>query len=162
MIVLLSIISIPLFLFALWHLLCSILSTLEMSKTKKTQESIGIDNYRVAILYTTCNDYNHIAFNSLTKQAKVNYDIFILDDSNDKEVIEKIDESAFFHRNVSIIRRSNRQGYKGGNINHWLFNYPDVHKYDYILLADADENISPLFLNKMLTECIAGCRYSRA
>ena len=67
----------------------------------------------------------------------------MLDDSSDSDEKTRVDVWAASHKDVRIVRRSHRMGYKGGNINHWLENFGDPIQYPFVLVIDADETVPP-------------------
>ena len=104
----------------------------------------SLDSYpKVALLYCTCNDANVDLIKKLSNQTYPNLDIFILDDSTDTKYQIKVDSLSF-----DIVRRNNRNGFKAGNINNWLFNYGA--NYKYFVIADADSFFLDNFIKKMV------------
>lgn len=74
-------------------------------------------------------------------------DVYVLDDSTDQDVRGELDAySAEF--GFSIVRRDSRKGYKAGAINNWLKTYGN--KYDYVLVLDADQRVTPNSLEYLL------------
>ncbi len=99
----------------------------------------------VALLYTTCNDFEEASVVSCIKQDYSNYTVYILDDSNQEESKKQVDEFAAQHAAlVKVIRRSNRHAYKAGNLNNAL----SFLKEKYFAIADADEILPADFLSK--------------
>lgn len=102
----------------------------------------------VALLYTTCNDFNENAALSCLGQEYGNYHTFILDDSDDKEYRKKADDFASLHANkVTVIRRSDRRGFKAGNLNYCLGRIRD---YEYFSVSDADTILPSDYIEKLL------------
>ena len=67
----------------------------------------------VAILYTTMNDFQEEAALSCVNQDYPHFHVFLLDDSLDASSKAAVDAFASKHpTKVTIIRRSNRQGYR--------------------------------------------------
>ncbi len=106
-----------------------------------------ITNKKVIILYTTCNDFDAKALLACMKQNYSNFETFILDDSYEESFKNEIDKFAQLHRNVKVIRRKDRKGFKAGNINNFLKNKKD---YDYFVLLDSDEIIPCNFIEKTI------------
>jgi len=102
---------------------------------------------RVAVLYTTCDDVIPELIARLGQQSYRPCDVFILDDSEDEEIMSLIDETAAQYR-YQVIRRTGRKGYKAGNLNNWLFTYGEG--YDYFVILDSDSILSPHFVESML------------
>lgn len=76
-------------------------------------------NDRVLFLYCTCNDFDGNSLLKCMHQKYNNYKAVILDDSTNKEYIDKIDEFSKEH-GIEVVRRENHIGFKAGNINHYL------------------------------------------
>lgn len=107
------------------------------------------NNPSVAILYTTRNDFNKKSVISCINQSYSNFHVFILDDSTKKSYKKQINAlKVKYHRNVTIIRRTNRIGFKAGNLNNALRNH--VIDYKYFAVIDADEIIPNDFLTKLI------------
>ena len=71
---------------------------------------------RFLLLYCTCNDFNAKALSECRKQNYPNFKTVILDDSSDPQYKKEIDRYRFHHRNVEVVRRTDRTGYKAGNL----------------------------------------------
>ncbi len=104
---------------------------------------------RVLLLYCTCDDFNPDA---LTRSARQNYKrmrTVILDDSRDPRYVSEIDRYLEAHPelDVELVRRSERTGYKAGNLNNYLRGRSD---YDYFAVLDSDEIIPPDFIIEAL------------
>jgi membrane glycosyltransferase len=79
----------------------------------------------------------------LKRQNYKNYEIFILDDSTDKNYIQLIDNFKLI-----TLRRGNRCGFKAGSLNNWLSKYGN--KYKYFIIADSDSAFKPDFIEKIV------------
>jgi len=97
----------------------------------------------VALLYCTCDDAVIECLDNLREQKYNNLSIFILDDSQTEQYRKIIDNF-----NFTVIRRSNRDGYKAGNINNWIKLWGN--QFDYFVIVDADSILPPDFIYKML------------
>jgi cellulose synthase/poly-beta-1,6-N-acetylglucosamine synthase-like glycosyltransferase len=87
----------------------------------------------------------------LLDQKGIEFDFFLLDDSSRLSERQRIDNWSHNQSTaVRIVRRSDRLGYKGGNINHWLARFGDPTVYPYVLLVDADEHVPPDFAYHLL------------
>ncbi|MEL0457118.1 glycosyltransferase family 2 protein [Flavobacteriaceae bacterium SZ-1-7] len=114
----------------------------ELTKIKLLEEP------KVAILYTTCNDFSETSVLSCIDQDYENYKVYILDDSSDPEIKNKINAFAIKHKDiVQLIRRADRKGFKAGNMNHALKNFISE---PYFAIADADEILPRDFLSKLV------------
>jgi hypothetical protein len=107
---------------------------------------------RIAILYLTCDDFNETACLSLLAQEGVTCDVFILDDSTNASQRRRIDSWVQGRgRNVVLVRRSQRIGYKAGNVNNWLAGQDDrATVYPYMLLVDSDGCLPSDFASRLL------------
>lgn len=72
--------------------------------------SIKIDKnkHKIILAYCTCDDFNEEALLNSMKQDYENFRVVILDDSKSQEYIDKIDNFAKCHRNVSAVRRAKK------------------------------------------------------
>jgi len=103
------------------------------------------DYPKVAVFYTTYNDFDYESFKTVLELTYPNKEIFILDDSTDIEKRKEVDEVARRY-NVKVIRRENRKGFKAGAINNAL-KYTDA---EYIVIVDADERLPKNFIEETL------------
>ena len=106
-------------------------------------------NPRILLLYCTCNDFNAKALTACRKQTYRNCKTVILDDSDDPHFRRQIDEYQLRYGNVEVVRRTERTGYKAGNLNNYLKGRTD---YDYFVVLDSDEIIPPDFIEKTLKD----------
>lgn len=108
----------------------------------------------VALLYTTCNDFDEKSVQSCIAQDYPNFKVYILDDSSDVELKLEIDLFALRNRlQVEVVRRPDRQGFKAGNINHGL---REVAKTEPLFaLVDADEILPTDFLARLVPRLLA-------
>ena len=102
---------------------------------------------RFLLLYCTCNDFNERALTACRKQNYRNFKTVILDDSSDAEYKRRADRYALRHSNVEVVRRTERTGYKAGNLNNYLRGRND---YDYFIVLDSDEVIPPDYITDVL------------
>lgn len=139
----------PLIGYILWHMGGILLSFIERQKMV-CDSGLQITSGKVAMLYPTCNDFNSRALKTLLTQD-AERDIYILDDSTQNEQQNKIDEWVHSQAaEIRIVRRPNKKGYKGGNINYWLSLYGDANTYPYIMIVDADEYLPSDFLSQLI------------
>ena len=102
----------------------------------------------VAILYTTCDDFDPEACTSCLVQSHPNTRLVICDDSRTSEHRRRIDEWVAAHGSRAVIvRRSDRHGFKAGNLNHAVEGF--VHE-EFFLVCDADEVIPCDFIERLL------------
>jgi cellulose synthase/poly-beta-1,6-N-acetylglucosamine synthase-like glycosyltransferase len=100
---------------------------------------------RVLLLYCTYNDFNADSLESSMRQNYSNFETFVLDDSTKDEYKEEVDSFAA-RTGAVVIRRSDRSGFKAGNLNHFL----RQADYDYFVILDSDEIIPPDFVSRTL------------
>lgn len=108
----------------------------------------SINSKKVLLIYTTRNDFDEFSLLCSMNQNYSNYEVFILDDSNDEKYINEINKFVSrFSKGVSVIRRRTNNGFKAGNINNFLSKFKN---YDYFVLLDADEIIPNDFIEKSI------------
>lgn len=106
------------------------------------------DSPAVALLYTTCNDFQEEAARTHVSQQYQNYRLFILDDSADPDYQHRIDSfQANYADKVTVIRRKGREGFKAGNINHAMRQVP--REYEYFSISDADTLLPPDYIRNL-------------
>ena len=105
----------------------------------------------VVILYTTCNDFNEVAFLSCLTQEYPTYSTYILDDSDDPRSIAAIDRvQRCFPSRIAIVRRDCHAGFKAGNLNHGLGRL--TGDFQFFVVCDADTVLPPNFIQKTLAK----------
>ena len=109
--------------------------------------NIPLPEPRVLLLYCTRNDFNQEALSLSMKQKYKNFATVILDDSDQASYMKEIDAFASCHRNVEVIRRTDRTGYKAGNLNNYLSGRKD---YDYFVVLDSDEVLPDNYIPEVL------------
>ena len=126
--------------------LCHALKKKEFEAVYRTiQQTSPTVTPRFILLYCTANDFNPHALVRSMSQNYENVSTFILDDSSNHAYMAQIDAFAETHR-VTVIRRDNREGFKAGNLNHFLQSY---QSYDYFVVLDSDEVLPPDYLQKV-------------
>ncbi|GAB1690953.1 glycosyltransferase [Krasilnikovia sp. M28-CT-15] len=100
---------------------------------------------KVVLLYCTCNDFSGESLLRSMAQHYDNYEVVILDDSNQPESRAEVDEFAARY-GVTVIRRPDRAGFKAGNLN----NYLRTAEYDYFVILDSDEIIPSEYVDRSL------------
>jgi cellulose synthase/poly-beta-1,6-N-acetylglucosamine synthase-like glycosyltransferase len=107
----------------------------------------------VAVLYTTCNDFVEESVLSCVRQDYPHFKVYILDDSSDPQYQSRIDRfAAQYPKQVQVVRRSDRRGFKAGNLNHGL---AQIAHEPLFALADADEILPPDFLSRLVPRLLA-------
>jgi len=108
----------------------------------------------VALLYTTCNDFDEKSVESCLRQDYANFKVYILDDSDDADLKLAIDLFALRHaERIVVVRRPDREGFKAGNINHALTHTATTEPL--FALVDADEILPRDFLSRMIPRLLA-------
>ena len=105
---------------------------------------------KILMVYCTCNDFDGQSLEKSIEQTYEHYDVVILDDSTDEEYKEKINEFAL-RRGIKVVRREGREGFKAGNINHYLQSAEcKAKEYGYYVILDSDEILPPEYLKESL------------
>jgi cellulose synthase/poly-beta-1,6-N-acetylglucosamine synthase-like glycosyltransferase len=108
----------------------------------------------VAILYTTCNDFEEASVRSCLAQDYPNFKLYLLDDSSDPEIKQRIDLFALTDPlRIQVVRRTDRKGFKAGNINHGLASA--ATQEPFFALVDADEVLPVDFLSRLMPRILA-------
>ena len=105
-------------------------------------------NAPVAVLYLTCDDFDPVACRSCLEQDHPTLRLIICDDSRQASSRAAVDAwVAQCGQEVQISRRSNRRGFKAGNLNHAIENCVEE---EFIVVCDADEIIPTDFVSRLL------------
>ena len=102
----------------------------------------------VAVLYTTCDDFDPEACLSALRQDHLNLRVIVCDDSHLQSSRDAID--AWVRRvapEVALVRRPARRGFKAGNLNHCI---ATAVREEFIVLCDADEVLPGDFVTRVL------------
>ena len=133
-----------------WFLLCGVAMMVAyhpvihvldflMLRTSFSGDTASTTHGRVAILYTVCDDFDPIAFESCVQAARqVGGQVYVLDDSRQRPVREYMGDGP-----VHVVRHERPRAFKAGNINDAIKSQSLHEDYDYIILADADEVFLP-------------------
>jgi cellulose synthase/poly-beta-1,6-N-acetylglucosamine synthase-like glycosyltransferase len=119
-----------------------ILAAIFPVRSYPTAASIDLNRTRVAVLSLCRDDVDKEALRQL--QCFHGADVFILDDSEGTRARNLVDASGF-----KVVRRASHEGYKAGNLNHWLRLYGE--KYCYSLVLDSDS----IMTNDALLQLVA-------
>ncbi len=104
----------------------------------------------VAVLYTTCNDFIEEAAASAVLQDYPSYTVYILDDSTDPSYQRRVDVFAERYPDVvRVVRRSDRRGYKAGNLNDALRG--PASQEPLFAIVDADERLPVDFISRSVS-----------
>lgn len=108
----------------------------------------------VALLYTTYNDFVEASAASCVAQDYPDFTVYLLDDSTDPLFKKRVDLFAQrYPEKVRVVRRSDRRGFKAGNLNHALSGAASGEPL--FALADSDEILPPDFLSRLAPRLLA-------
>ncbi len=94
---------------------------------------------KVLMAYCTCNDFDGKSLEKCLRQSYPYVDTVILDDSTDATYRRRVDAFAERH-GLRVVRRGTRDGFKAGNINHYLMGEEcRAAGYAFYVILDADE-----------------------
>ncbi|MDG6931749.1 MAG: glycosyltransferase [Nitrososphaerota archaeon] len=99
---------------------------------------------KVAILYMTYNDLNEQSLDSIFNLSYNNKEIWIVDDSTNQQIRDRID--ALAQNRAKVVRRDNRKGFKAGAINNAMRNIGA----EYISICDSDEMLPRDYIERSL------------
>lgn len=123
--------------YGIYHVIVPIYSRAIRRSSLRVSETISSNHPRVAILYTTKNDFQQDAIESCLRQDYPNFHVFICDDSTERRFIKQIDLFRDKHKSkITVARRKTNRGFKAGNINHALTEIQN--DYPYFAISDAD------------------------
>ncbi|MCJ1995241.1 glycosyltransferase [Lactococcus piscium] len=105
-----------------------------------------VSNSKIVALYCTCDDFIEESLLKSMNQNYRNFRVVILDDSNNVGYKKRIDIFSSKY-DIEVIRRSDRKGFKAGNLNNYLKDRTD---YDYFIILDSDEIIPTDFCENSL------------
>jgi len=102
---------------------------------------------RIALLYTTVDDFRYDAALRCVNQDYPNFHVFLIDVSQGQQGRDQVDE---FHREfpqkTTIVRREKLEGFKARSLNLALANQAKV--YEFFALCDADGLLTKSFLRQ--------------
>ena len=108
----------------------------------------------VAILYTTCNDFDPVAFATCLSQSYPTFEVLVCDDSDQpdqvREGVRRVLSETGIHPPVTILRRFDRRGFKAGNMNNALRLHGD--RFKHFAVSDADEMLPDNFLEACVSK----------
>ncbi|HWR86294.1 MAG TPA: glycosyltransferase family 2 protein [Rhodoglobus sp.] len=105
-----------------------------------------VSEARVDVLLCTADDFEEDAALAAAQQDLPGARLVILDDSRAPASRERIDRFAAQHR-VSVVRRTDRSGFKAGNLNSYLAGGTDAA---HIIVVDADQHLPAGFARRAL------------
>ena len=117
-----------------------------LSREGEWREKYGNNaDKKIVAVYCTFNDFNRESLEACMNQDYPNVSFVILDDSTQEAYLRQIDDFAR-EKNIEVVRRTNKAGFKAGNLN----NYLQKGDYDYFIILDSDEVIP----NNFTTRCL--------
>lgn len=129
------------------------LFTMISARRKRTPAPPLESRPRVAVLYTTMHDFQERAALSCINQDYDNFHVYLLDDSVDGAARQAVDDFASRHvGRATVVRRSNREGFKAGSLNHALAGI--AANAEFFAVADADSVLPPDFIRRLLPHLI--------
>lgn len=94
----------------------------------------------VAVFYTCCDDFRPECAVTLLDQTHPDLHLFVLDDSENASERERVKAwCATRQQSVTLLRRSSREGFKAGNLNHGLAQLSE--RWVAVLVCDADQRL---------------------
>ena len=94
----------------------------------------------VAVFYTCCDDFRPECAATLLDQNHPDHHLFVLDDSELASERERVEAwCATRPQSVTLLRRSSREGFKAGNLNHGLAQLSE--RWAAVLVCDADQRL---------------------
>lgn len=107
------------------------------------------DRPRIAILYTTCDDFSKAACQSCINQNYPDFRVLVLDDSRTRRYQRSVRLFCGESHPVPCDRvvRPTKGGFKAGNLNYALKHHVTE---DWVLLVDADQYLEPNFLSSLV------------
>jgi len=110
-------------------------------------EKSGAGFPRIALLYTTVDDFRYDAALRCVNQDYPNFHVFLIDVSQGQQGRDRVDE---FHRSfpqkTTIVRRKKLEGFKARSLNLALAN--QAKGYEFFALCDADGLLTKNFLKQ--------------
>jgi cellulose synthase/poly-beta-1,6-N-acetylglucosamine synthase-like glycosyltransferase len=110
-------------------------------------EVSGDSRPRIALIYTTVDDFRYEAALSCVNQDYPNYHVFLIDVSQGqkgRELVEKFHQE--FPQKTTVFRREKLEGFKARSLNLCLAG--PAEGYDFFALCDADGILAREFLEK--------------
>ncbi|MDR7385712.1 glycosyltransferase family 2 protein [Promicromonospora iranensis] len=139
-------------------------AVLLVAATRRSHPSVGrrariprpeLDDLVVALLYTTADDFRADVVERSMRQTHPRTRTVVLDDSRGAgtraavdAVVSRTEAAAGTVGAVQVVRRTDRRGFKAGNINNYLRHHAD--DVDAVVIIDADQEIGPDFVRTAL------------
>jgi len=136
-------------LWALHHLTFQLSSLLSSSPTERPRHDLSPPS--IAILCPTCDDFDEECCLSCVEQDYDDFQVYILDDSRSVDYRRRTARFAEAHSDCHRVARSDRRGFKAGNINHALREHVTA---EWFLLVDADQRLPRDFTRKLVERAL--------
>jgi len=136
------------FIYVIWYY--AFRSRLYARYQKVVETDVSHAEDKILLAYCTCNDFDGTSLEKSLQQDYPHFDAVILDDSTEREYIERVNEFALRH-GIKVVRREGREGFKAGNINHYFLSAECKAKgYGYYVILDSDEILPENYLTESL------------
>ena len=136
------------FIYVIWYY--AFRRTLYKRYYKVIDTDVSKVNDKILMAYCTCNDFDGESLEKSLDQSYKNFDVVILDDSTTEEYKSKVNEFALA-RGIKVVRRTDRKGFKAGNINNYFFSEECKAKdYAFYVILDSDEILPKNYLYESL------------
>ncbi len=136
------------FLYVLWYYLFRRKAYARYERVIDT-DLTGVED-KILLAYCTCNDFDGESLEKSLNQTYPHFDAVILDDSTKEEYKQKVNEFALSH-GIKVVRRRDREGFKAGNINHYLQSEECKKRgYSFYVILDSDEILPENYLYESL------------
>ena len=103
---------------------------------------------KTAVFIASFNEPSEVVEDTMLAAKRMNYpkkEIYLLDDSDDPQIILEVDAAA--KRNgIPVIRRQHRTGFKGGSLNEAIARV----ECDYVAVFDSDQQPEKNFLSELI------------
>ena len=129
-----------------------------VAATRRSHPSVGVrarrprpelDDLVVALLCTTADDFRADVVERSMRQSHPRTRTVVLDDSRGAEARAAVDAFATSTAGaVQVVRRTDRSGFKAGNINNYLRHHAEG--VDAVVIIDADQESGPDFVRVAL------------
>lgn len=106
---------------------------------------------RVALVSCAADDFNPAALRRSIAQRRA-VTVVILDDSRSEAAMRAVDVFAE-ETGAEVLRRSDRRGFKAGNLNAGIRRI--AHRFDHLVLLDSDDVLPPDFVDRALARFAA-------
>ncbi|MEU4386416.1 glycosyltransferase family 2 protein [Promicromonospora sp. NPDC023805] len=134
-------------------------AVLLVAATRRSHPSVGmrarrprpeLDDLVVALVYTAADDFRADVVERSMRQTHPRTRTVVLDDSRDAANRAAVDTFATSTAAgaVQVVRRTDRSGFKAGNINNYLRHHAEG--VDAVVIIDADQEIGPDFVRAAL------------